>query len=651
MVTRFMQVMFSASENNDEELTKQVADDIDTASSEEPGEVLEDEEVSYVNLGSGKVLIVDKGNGEATIAEQSEEDPEQYELEGFENEEELEKYLHPLDDGVTPDENVTTGVTENFEDHMTGEDVISPNLEDGGLNPLAGHEPDVLEYYDEDEDEEDDEDCDDEECEDEEKTYSMTLTEEELVMFSDYCEELIANANQASLKIFSEPEFYAKIFSDVLEEDEPAIIGGLKIEKEDDDTIVVTDIDSGDEAQITVDDDDEFIVSETQKELSDEEKTYSLTESELADLIRMFSEDDEEDDDEDEEEDDEDLEDEECDDEECEDEEDEAEEDDDEEEDEDEEGPEQYEPLYVVGIDPDNHVIVDAPVYDEEDAEELAQRLEEDGVEAIEIFDNQEDAREHAHDLMGEVGVEDVEEDVDEPEAHNFSDVTIYTTRYYSDHSNFMLRLFAEAGEGISDSQDDIEDAINSGEQIETETEVITPIDDETAIVHDKDSDEYTKAVLDGEEITVEKISEEDADELVQEAEEEEENEKKFSVLDRFFAEVANNMEASAPAALPAPGQEQQATVDPSQVNPETGDPVGEDPNAGGAPVELIEDKALAAVQSIQEAANEAVLAITEAKEAPAPGEEQDLKEAQFSYYDDYEEVASDPLATWLVNL
>ena len=163
MITRFMQVMFSAAENNDEELTSQVANDIETAKASEEGSGVEDDEVSYVNLGSGKVLITDKGTGEATVAEQNEEDPEQYDLEGFENDEDLEKYLHTID-GVTPDENVQTEVTENFEDHMTGEDVISPNLEDGGLNPEAGHERSVTEVTPEDEECEDD---DEEETEDE----------------------------------------------------------------------------------------------------------------------------------------------------------------------------------------------------------------------------------------------------------------------------------------------------------------------------------------------------------------------------------------------------------------------------------------------------------------------------------------------------
>ena len=584
MITRFMQVMFSAAENNDEELTKQVADDIENTKTQEAGEGVEDDEVSYVNLGSGKVLIIDKGTGEATVAEQNEEDPEQYDLEGFESDEELEKYLHTLEDGVTPDENVKTEVTEDVEDHMTGEDVISPNLEDGGLNPDAGHEPTVEEKY-----------CP--ECE-----------EEEEKEFS----------NTASYKLFSDADFYCRIFSEVLDEDKPAIIGDLKIEKADDDTLIVTDVESGDEAQVTVNDDEEFVVSDVQKELSDEEKTYSvtMTEDELIDFCKYFSDDEEEEVSEDEEE--------------------------------EESCPNQYEPLFVVGIDPVNHIIVDSPVYDPEDAEVLAQRLSEDGVDAIQIFENPDEARDYAVGLLGEAGVSEIEQ-IAEPQEHNFSDVTIYTTRYFSDCTEFMFKLFSEAEEEVTETQDNIEEAIKNGEQSEDESEVITPIDDETAVVYDKEADEYTKVTLDGDEINTQKISEEEADELTKDIEFEEEEkedeskeekkpaeeEKEFSVLDKFFAEVE---EAEAPV----------ASVDPSKINPETGDPVDVEPVAAPAQsVELVEDKALAAVQSIQEAANEAVLAITEAKEAPAPGEEQDLKEAQFSA----KEGSADTLADWFESI
>lgn len=591
MITRFMQVMFSAAENNDEELTKQVADDIENAKTQEAGEGVEDDEVSYVNLGSGKVLIIDKGTGEATVAEQNEEDPEQYDLEGFESDEELEKYLHTLEDGVTPDENVKTEVTEDVEDHMTGEDVISPNLKDGGLNPDAGHEPTVGERY-----------CP--ECEEEEKEFSNTV----------------------SYRLFSDADFYCRIFSEVLDEDKPAIIGDLKIEKTDDDTLIVTDVESGDEAQVTVNEEDEFVVSDVQKELSDEEKTYSvmMTENELIDFCKYFSDDEEEEDGVSEEGKNEEGKEESC--------------------------PNQYEPLFVVGIDPVNHIIVDSPVYDPEDAEVLAQRLSEDGVDAIQIFENPDEARDYAVGLLGEAGVSEIEQ-IAEPQEHNFSDVTIYTTRYFSDCTEFMFKLFSEAEEEVTETQDNIEEAIKNGEQSEDESEVITPIDDETAVVYDKEADEYTKVTLEDDEINTQKISEEEADELTKDIEFEEEKEdepkeeeeekkpaeeeKEFSVLDKFFAEVEGE---EAPV----------AAVDPSKINPETGDPVEVEPAAAPAQsVELVEDKALAAVQSIQEAANEAVLAITEAKEAPAPGEEQDLKEAQFSA----KEGSADTLADWFESI
>ena len=299
----------------------------------------------------------------------------------------------------------------------------------------------------------------------------------------------------------------------------------------------------------------------------------------------------------------------------------------------------QYEPLFVVGIDPVNHVIVDSPVYSEEDANALAQRFAEDGVEAVEIFDCPDAARDHAVSLLGEVGVSEIEQ-VAEPQEHDFSDVTIYTTRYFTDCTEFMFKLFSETEEDIHDTQENIEDAIKSGDQKETDSEVITPIDDETAVVHDKDTDEYTKVTLTDEDINTEKLTEEEADDLLDEKEENEENEKKFSVADRFFAEV----DAEQQQATFAPAQ----SVDASQINPETGDPVNVEPTAAPAQsVEVVEDKALAAVQSIQEAANEAVLAIAEAKDAPAPGEESDLKEAQFS---ETKTTVNDTLTSWFEN-
>ena len=588
-ITRFMEVMFSAVDNQDEELTSQVANDIENAKSSEEGDGVDTDEVTYVNLGSGKVLVIDKEHGEATVAEQSEDDPESYDLEGFESEEELNQYLHMLEDGVTPDPEIETEITE---DHLEDHDL--PEAEE-----YWEEVPTVEENAEEccPECDEDDEDDDEEE-------------------------------NTAKDKVFSDPEFFCQLFSEVLEEEDPAVIGELKIEKVDDDTLVVTDLSTGDEAQVSVNEDDEFEVSETQKELcysitmtEDEISLFSdllygpqeyevtMTENELALFSEVLDGDDEDEED--------------------------YEDDDDMEEDEDEdENPEDFEPMYVVGIDPVNHGLVDAPVYTEEDADLLTSQLEEDGVEGVQVFEDPDDAREHAIDLLGEVGVSEIEQ-VAEPEEHSFSDVTLYTTRYFSDVTEFMFKMFSEAEEEVTDTQDIIEDAIKDGETTETDSEVITPIDDETAVVHDKDNDEYTKVTLDDGEINTQKITEEEADDLIDsiedvEYEEEDDDTKEFSVLDRFFAEVEEE-------AMAAQG------VNPEEINPETGDPIEVEPSAVPAQsVEMVEDKALAAVQSIQEAANEAVLAITEAKEAPAPNEEADLKEARFSMVSQERDTLSD---------
>ena len=61
--------------------------------------------------------------------------------------------------------------------------------------------------------------------------------------------------------------------------------------------------------------------------------------------------------------------------------------------------------------------------------------------------------------------------------------------------------------------------------------------------------------------------------------------------------------------------------------------------------VEAIEDKALAAVQSIRAVADEAANQIMEAKAAPAPGTGEDLREAQFS---EKMNDQDDTLVSWL---
>ena len=63
--TRFMEVLFSAVENNDEELTAQVAKDIEDAKA---NGVVDTDEVKYEDAGDGRVAITDKETGEVTVA-------------------------------------------------------------------------------------------------------------------------------------------------------------------------------------------------------------------------------------------------------------------------------------------------------------------------------------------------------------------------------------------------------------------------------------------------------------------------------------------------------------------------------------------------------------------------------------------------------
>lgn len=443
--TRFMQVMFSAVERGDEELAAQVRDDIESA--KENG-VVDTDEVTYTNLGEGKVMIIDKANGEATIAEMSPEEADAYDLVAVPSEE-MEKFLHPMECG-NPDPNVVTEEHENVvPDHMNGVPVSQSMPDVTVMENACGEE---------------------EECEEEERSYS--------------------NVNTAVLRIFHDQEFCERLFSEVIESEETTKIGDLKIEKsaEEDQTVVVTDCKSGDQAKVSFDGDEIEITELGQKEF----KCYSDLEDE-------------------------------------------------------DEGVDQYEPLFVVGIDPVQHVIVDSPVYDVEDAQILAQRLSEIGVIGVQIFQSPDEARAHAFALLQGAGVDiEAEDAVEEPVEKEFSDCSVYVTKYYSDCTTYMLRLFSEEAEGASDSQDVIEDAIKSGEQIENESEIITPISDTVAVVEDKSNGEFTKAVLTEEEVEVSKISEAEADELLKdvEVEDEKEEEKTFSEISRYqlrlFSDIAD---------------------------------------------------------------------------------------------------------------
>jgi hypothetical protein len=464
---------------------------------------------------------------------------------------------------------------------------------------------------------------------------------------------------------------------------------------------------------------------------------------------------------------------------------------------------EQYEPMFVVGVDVDNHVIVDAPVYSEEDAQDLASRLEESGVEGIGIFECPDEAREHAEELLNSLGV-DSEEQVGEPEQAEFSDYGVYVTRYFSydeleeieneyyerlfsevdpeectefmlkmfseteedaptqekiedalesgeeieedgeiitpisddtvvvedknngeftkvtldgdemdvekisreeaeelvediavesekeeeddddesedddneseekefsevfvdpfeldpsDVTSYMMRLFSESEDDEESMQDDVESALEDGEQVETDDEIITPISNDTAVVEDKENGEYTKVTVDGEDMHVEKLSESEAEDLLDDVDveetEEEQEEREFSennsMILKFFADAMPPAAQAPMAAAPAP-VEAPAQMPAEQPMPMDGMPV-EVPS-----VEAIEDKALAAVEAIHAAAQDAANMIQQAKDAPVPGAEEDLQEAQFSYYWDEEDAEerfyseTETLGSWLVN-
>ena len=684
-ITKFMQAMFSANEREDEELAGQVAEDIESA--KENGEV-DTEEVNYKHLGDGNVMIHDKVKDEVTLAKKAQDEHETYDLVAVPTED-LDMYLHMAEDGVTPDESVEGVDEERYEEHMEA--------------PMDYMEEEYVEGS---------------ELNDEEREFSV---------YSD---------NEAVQRIFSDQEFMERIFNEVIESEETAKIGDIKIEKIDDDTVLVTSEATGDQARVELDGPEMEVTELDQKEMSEDyedEECYNGCGSS-----------------------------------------------------------EQYEPMFVVGVDVDNHVIVDAPVYNEEDAQDLASRLEESGVEGIGIFECPDEAREHAEELLNSLGVES-EEQVGEPEQAEFSDYGVYVTRYLSyedleeieneyyerlfsevdpeDCTEFMLKMFSETEEDAP-TQEKIEDALESGEEIEEDGEIITPISDDTVVIEDKNNNEFTKVTLAGDEMDVEKISREKAEELVEdiaveyddEDEDEDSEEKEFSEvfidpfdLDpsevttymlRLFSESdedEDSMQEHVESALDdgeqnettseiitpisnttavvedkENGEYTKVTVEGEDMHVEKlSDSEAEDllgdveveetdeekeerefsennsmilkffadamPPAAQAPmaaapapveapaqmpaepipaeipvevpsIEAIEDKALAAVEAIHSAAQDAANMIQQAKDAPVPGAEEDLQEAQFSYYWDEEDAEerfyseTETLGSWLTN-
>ena len=411
-----MQALFSATEEGDEELTGQVASDIEKA--KRVGSV-DTDEVRYDSNGDGSVSVTDKANGEVTVAENATDGSGAYDLYPAEITENLDGYLHPGMDGVTPGDQQDFD-TEDAWSHLE-DGVISPNLPNGGLNPYAGYEQSVEELANAG-------GCD--ECGE---------GDEEGRQFSVYTENYVVN------QILQDQPFMERIFSEVIESEETAKVGDIKVEKlPDEDAVVVTSESTGDQARVSFDGDEMEVEELDSKEFSEDE---------------------------------------------------------------------QFEQLHVVGVDPINHVLVDAPEYDEESAQELAQDLTQQGVDGVQIFGSSEEARDYAMGLLGNLGVES-EDDIESPEQAEFSDHTIYVTKYYTNNTYYMDRLFSEAANDISVSQDAIEDAIENGDEIETDDEIVTPIDKSTAIIEDKEDGDFTKATLNGDSIDFDAISRSEAKDL-----------------------------------------------------------------------------------------------------------------------------------------
>jgi hypothetical protein len=437
--TRLMDRLFSATEEKDQELTEQVANDIEAA---KEGGSVDTDELKYVNLGEGKVAITDLGNGEVTIAEKA--DDGNYDLYPAEMSQQIEGYVHPEGDGVTPGPQVGAP-DEHYEEHMDPQAQVEEHV-----NPEAGNEPSV-EGTAEAGREPRAEDAEDQvcpecgknpcECEGEEKEFSVSTD------------------NEVVLRIFSDQEFCERLFSEVLESEETAKVGDLKVEKVDDNAVVVTSESTGDQAKVTLEDDEMEVTELDSKNFSSVEEDDEAFSPAAEDYDDQFL------------------------------------------------------PMHVVGVDAFNHVIVDAPVYSEEDAQELVARLQEEGVDAVQVFDTFEEARDYAQNLLDGLDATDV----DEPEEATFSDTDefdLYVTKYYSDNTVYMDRLFSEAANDVETSQEVIEDAIENGEQIENESEIVTPVDMNTAVIEDKENNEFTKVTINNDELHFRPIGESEAEEL-----------------------------------------------------------------------------------------------------------------------------------------
>ena len=389
--TRFMTVLFSATENGDEELTKQIHDEIQSAKENRSYED-EDGEMSYQDLGDQGVLALDKETGEYTL-------------------------IH--NDPVMVGDDVMIDLEEVPE--YCVEDYIHPEV------PVDNNSQVIFPMAD--------------------KNFSVSTD------------------NTAVLKIFSDQDLVETVSESVYHSEQDAQVGDLKFEKDsDEDGVIVTDLSSGDKAKVELDGENMKVTELDQKNF----KSFSNKDMEVI-RRKVFS------------------------------------------------NAEQYEPIFVVGIDPINKVLVNSPVYGESAANELAEKLMERGLMGVAVIADPDEAREYAISMLCNEGVETMDQVADEEEMEVAqSEFSVIGNRYFSDRTRFMSRLFSEAEENVADHQELVESAIEDGDQLETEDFIITPVDENTAVVEDKDNGEFTVAELDGEDINVEEISEEQANEMME---------------------------------------------------------------------------------------------------------------------------------------
>ena len=478
--TRLMDRLFSATEKSESGVLDMMERDFSEVLQ---NGTLETDELIMKAYSDGSIEITDKETGEKTLAEpnQDEEGNTIYDLSPVEEPtEQLEGELHPEVNAMggvnrgkqtgTPDEHV--------KDHMTIEQQIKE-----GVNPRAGEEPAFKEIAEGDVCPE----CGKNPCDcDEEKEFSIT------------------SGNEVIQRIYSDVEFCVRVFSEVIESEETAKVGDLKVEKlpDEENAVVVTSESTGDQAKV---------------ELRDGE--MEVTELESKALSRSFSEEGEE------------------------------------------EGAmeysdenDQYLPYFIVGVEPINHIIASTYAYDEESAYEIARRLTEDGLQGVEILEDEDAARDYADQLLSDLDATEVEEEAEEAMYSDMEESVIYLNRYFTDTTYFMDRCFSETLDGVSDMQDALEDVINNQEEVKEGDTTVTPVDEKTAVI--SEGDEFTKVTLEGEDkMCLENISEEEYEDLTDNSSETEdqkvysnqaetkffsENEYLTTYMQRLFSEEAS---------------------------------------------------------------------------------------------------------------